>query len=121
MLTDEQAQELQAANVALRQALERYAKSEHWRKLFWPGTGDVAWEYIPALPGDVDPGIHARCTLANNQVEHDRLALERATVRALRQRLADVAHVEPEVPCTCARCERDRALLAQWAVLGVEA
>ena len=111
MLTDERMQELQAANAALTAALHLW---RHWyAERMTLSTDEEEARLLAAASATLD-------ALVPNTAR-DRLALERATVRALRKRVADVAHVEPGVPCTCPQCERDRELLAQWAALGVEA
>ena len=114
MMTDEEAQELQAANAAMFAMLLRVE---------WPRKHPSEWGRCPICHACAPVGHAVGCDLEamiEAGVGRPRLALERATVQALRERVADVAHVEPGVACTCARCERDRELLAQWAALGVE-
>ena len=108
MLTDEEAQELQAANAALRRALELW---RHWyadRRVLSQGESDKC------LAAAAIATLDALTTGTSGA----RLALERATMQALRQRVAERSHADA---CDCPRCERDRGILAQWAALGGEA
>jgi len=101
--------EAQAGNAAMRQALEAWERYVmHPKRHSSPSD---AWRTAMRAH---------RAAIGASHDARERLALERATVQALRKRVADVAHVEPGAPCTCPQCERDRALLAQWDALGLE-
>ena len=101
MDTDERMQELQAANAALRVALGRCPI---------PGEPSMYSQYIEWYNNVRLPALTADPT--------GRLALERATVQALRERVAGTPR---GFACVCDRCKRDRELLAQWDALGLEA
>ena len=108
MLTDEQAQELQAANAALTAVLDL------WRRWYMEQADEAAQQSIERLRGIFSLTLGA----LGSSTPHARLALERATVRSLRER---VALISDAMACTCKRCQQDRELLAQWAALGLEA
>ena len=106
MLTDEQAQELQAANAALRAALDSQKRV----------LADHLHSDTLLCRQDLERLIQQSEAVLAADAGRARLALERATVKALQERV----HGEEAYGCHCKQCRRDRELLAQWDALGVE-
>ena len=107
MLTHEEAQELQAQVATFRFVLE-------WmRREACPDTATRDW---PTADEQLQAFVDTAEIVLSDDTARDRLALERATVQALRERV----RTSPTW-CECPQCKRDRPLLAQWAALELEA
>ena len=123
MLTDEQAQELQAANAAMMAVAEKSKLALTGTYMIHPSgrvTCSECRQSVDKHASTCSTGeaLAAIKSALADPTAHTRLALERATVQALRERVKMISEVQA---CDCPRCERDRGILAQWEALGVEA